>query len=106
MAIFSALSFNDLTTAERDAGRKARGCKIIVACEARDGSWVDLDGQNVDQAINMARNWVEIQDARGASVWRVGHDGKLVGRSLALFTEGYEFPEGDGEPTRYAERLR
>lgn len=79
MPIFSATSFADLQSAERVAGRLARGVKFVVEVEARDGSWCELDADDKAHAIRLADVWVDRErgQARGASCWSVLSNGKL-----------------------------
>jgi hypothetical protein len=85
MPKFTALSIEDLFTAERDAGRVARKVEYIVACEASDGTWCEFDADTLLHASLLADNAVDKLGARGCSVWRVRLiDGKLVGTSGQL----------------------
>ena len=104
MAKFSAASIRDLMTPEREAGRVARNIAYeadkgatldcaklayIVAVEVDDGSWVELDAQDIEQARALAVNWVDKFNARGASVWKVWEGGKLGRRSEFLYIESF-----------------
>lgn len=66
---FSATKIDDLFTAERDAGRRARMVEYIVAAEASDGSWCEFDGLDYFHAKTLADNAVDKLGCRGASVW-------------------------------------
>lgn len=85
MPKFSALSITDLFTAERDAGRVARGVRYIVASEASDGSWCEFDGESFGHALRLADNAVDNLGARGASVWFVGTEGQCINRLYLAF---------------------
>jgi hypothetical protein len=69
MTKFAALSILDLRTPEANRGRRARRAKFVVAVEADDGSWFELDADDRDHARTLARNVVDVQSARGASCW-------------------------------------
>ncbi|NVO13867.1 MAG: hypothetical protein HXX10_07510 [Rhodoplanes sp.] len=97
MPIFEAATIRDLMTPERDAGRVARKARYIVAVEARDGSWCELDGDDEAHARVLADNWTDPQrmGARGASVWAVNADGTLPRRSRYLAVEPTAFDTED-----------
>ena len=79
MPKFSALSFADLQSPERAAGRLARKAEIVVEVEASDGSWCELDADTEEHARVLANNWVSKLGARGCSCWHVRQiDGKLA----------------------------
>ena len=84
MPKFYAASIRDLMTAERNAGRVARKCPYIVAVEADDGSWCELDATSLNHGFTLATNWVDKMNARGASVWEVKPSGKLGRLPLLL----------------------
>lgn len=71
MPKFSALSIDDLFTAERNAGRVARKVEYIVAAEASDGSWCEFDADTLLHGSVIADNAVDKLGCRGCSVWRV-----------------------------------
>ncbi len=96
MPKFEAANIRDLCTPERNAGRLSRRAKYeqpfrfpnalvrlayIVAVEADDGSWTELDGESLDHARRLADAWVNDCNARGCSVWEVGSSGSLARRS-------------------------
>lgn len=81
MPKFSALSFRDLQSAERRAGRVARKAHFVVEVEADDGSWCELDADDRDHAKRLADNWVGVCRARGCSCWMVNSvTGRLAGK--------------------------
>lgn len=80
MPKFTALSFDDLQTAERKRGRLLRGARFVVEVEADDGSWCELDGEDSAHAIRLANNWVDVMGARGASCWCVNAETGALGR--------------------------
>lgn len=80
MAKFTATTIRDLMTKERSAGRNARKVQFIVACEADDGSWFELDADSRAHAKVLATNQVDKMNCRGASCWKVNNTGTL-GRS-------------------------
>jgi len=77
MAKFAAASIRDLMTKERSAGRVARKAKFIVACEADDGSWFELDADSRAHAKVLAQNNVDVMSCRGCSCWQVNDVGTL-----------------------------
>lgn len=100
MAKFQAASIRDLMTPERDAGRVSRAAQYaadkgrtldiaklshIVAVEADDGSWFELDADDFANARALAVNQVDKMNARGASVWQVWENGKLGRHSKFLY---------------------
>lgn len=74
------------------AGRKARGAKFVVAVEADDGSWFELDADDQGHAGVLARNAVDAMSARGASCWRV-MDGRYLGRAFYSCFEAIDMAE-------------
>jgi hypothetical protein len=79
MPKFSALSLADLRTPERSAARILRNVCAVVAVEADDGSWFELDATCTSHAAALADNQVDKMSARGASCWDVSpKTGKLV----------------------------
>ncbi len=85
MPKFSALSFADLQSADRVAGRLARGAYFVVEVEADDGSWCELDADNSAHAQVLADTWVEKLGARGCSCWCVNAETGALART-ALYT--------------------
>jgi hypothetical protein len=85
MPKFEATSIEDLFTVERDAGRVARRAAYaphqmfthIVACEASDGSWCEMDAESLEHGKLLATTAVEKLGARGCSVWTVRDDGTV-----------------------------
>jgi hypothetical protein len=53
----------------------AQGINFTVAVENDRGEWFLLHAEDVSHAINLARNWVDVMGARGASIWRIFEDG-------------------------------
>ena len=53
----------------------AQGINFTVAVENDRGEWFLLHAENMDHAINLAQNWVDVMNARGASIWRIFDDG-------------------------------
>lgn len=85
---FSAKSITDLMSEPRNAGRKARGCLFIVAVEAANGSWAELDADSLEHGEALAKAWVENHNARGCSVWRVEPSGNMARKhSFSLFAD-------------------
>jgi hypothetical protein len=82
MTKFIAQSINYYRTAQANEGRKARKAKCIVNVEADDGSWFELDADDMEHAHVLARNMVDVQSARGASCWQVNADGVCKRRSF------------------------
>lgn len=96
MTKFAALSIDALRTAEANRGRMVRGANFVVCVECDDGSWCELDADDQGHAGVLARNWVETQDARGASCWRVlrMYNGELGNQPFyAVFDGGETWPE-------------
>lgn len=93
MPKFSALSFADLQSEERVAGRKARKARFVVEVEADDGSWCELDADDKAHARLLAIHWVDIGGARGASCWQTLPSGKLARSSFYKVFEEVNFPE-------------
>jgi hypothetical protein len=86
MTKFSALSFGDILSDERTAGRAARVTAYVAegkpfthvaVCEADDGSWFELDATDLDHAKALAANQVDWMNCRGCSVRAVARDGSL-----------------------------
>jgi hypothetical protein len=75
MPKFSARSLIALLDPEHNAGRVARRVKIVVACEASDGTWCEFDADDEAHARILAENAVEKLGARGCSCWHVEPDG-------------------------------
>lgn len=71
MTKFAATSIADLCTPAATAGRLARKAKFVVMVECDDGSWCELDADDQGHAGTLARNFVDKQNARGASCRRV-----------------------------------
>jgi hypothetical protein len=72
-------------TEERSVARLAREAKFIVACEADDGSWFELDATDRNHAGFLAENQVDKMNCRGASCWTVLPTGKLSRRSFSTY---------------------
>lgn len=77
MTKFAATSMKDLRTVDRNASRRVRGVKFIVACEADDASWFELDADSTDHAITLAKDQVDKMNCRGCSCWTVKNNGSL-----------------------------
>lgn len=93
MTKFAALTIDTIKNGSAYIeGRKARGAKFVVAVEADDGSWFELDATDQGHAGVLARNAVEAMSARGASCWRV-MDGRYLGRSFYACYEAHDFAE-------------
>jgi hypothetical protein len=64
-------------------GLIAQGFPFLVAVENERGEWFWLNAESIDHAGNLARNWVDVLNARGASCWRIHPDGKIGPRPFA-----------------------
>ena len=53
----------------------AKGINFTVAVENDRGEWFLLHAEDISNAMNLARNWVDVMGARGASIWRIFEDG-------------------------------
>jgi hypothetical protein len=53
----------------------AQGINFTVAVENDRGEWFLLHAEDISNAMNLARNWVDVMGARGASIWRIFEDG-------------------------------
>ena len=53
----------------------------IVAAEADDGSWCELDAESLDHAKRLAIHWIDTMKGRGASVWEVMPNGRLASKN-------------------------
>jgi hypothetical protein len=95
MPKFAAQSINDLRTPEANRGRHARRPFFVVAVEADDGSWFELDAESMDHARTLAKNQVDLMNARGASCWRVVKSGAQIAEMGArpFFTYFWSPPE-------------
>ena len=82
---FTAQSSQDLRTPEACSGRVARKTICVVFCEANDGSWFELDADDVGHAIVMAHNQVDLMECRGASCWNAKPDGTLCNKPLYMY---------------------
>ena len=89
MTKFAAQSIRDLRTAEADAGRLAREAKFVVSVEVDDGSWCELDADDVTHAERLAMNWVDVMNARGASCWEVIANGGVKRKPFFTYYENY-----------------
>jgi hypothetical protein len=96
MTKFSAQSIEAFRTAEANRGRMVRGASFVVCVEVDDGSWCELDADDQGHAATLARNWVDEQNARGASCWRVlrMYGGELGSRPFLTVYEEHDTWEG------------
>lgn len=53
----------------------ANGIRFFVAVESERGDWFALHADDQGHAGALARNWVDVVGARGASCWRLLPDG-------------------------------
>ena len=53
----------------------AQGINFTVAVENDRGEWFLLHAESIDRAVSLAQNWVDVMNARGASIWRIFDDG-------------------------------
>lgn len=83
MAKFAATSIQDLMTKERSVGRNARKVQFIVACEADDGSWFELDADSKQHAKVLANDQVKNMNCRGCSCWKINDTGTLAHHPFA-----------------------
>ena len=67
----------------------SQGFKFAVAVETSTGRWFLLNAADIEAAHNIARQWVDVHGARGASIWRIHEDG------LAAKKCGLVLPEID-----------
>jgi hypothetical protein len=81
MPKFSALSFSDLQSPERQRARLLRGVHFVVETETDDGSWCELDAEDSDHAKRLADNWVDVLGARGCSCWCVNAETGALART-------------------------
>lgn len=88
MPKFRATSIKDFMTAEAAEGRKARGVGFVVAVEADDGSWCELDATDRTHAERLAEVWVTQMNARGCSCREVKPDGTLKTKTFFTFFNG------------------
>ena len=89
MAKFLATKLGDLLTAPAKAGRAVRASSgvpfvAVVHVEADDGSWLELDVESVEHAKTLANNWVETQNARGASCRMLRANGAVTLKAFYL----------------------
>ena len=89
MTKFKAQSINDLRTNDATLGRFARGSKFVVDVEVNDGSWCELDADDKAHAERLARNWVDVLNARGASCWEVDEFGRCKRKPFFTYYEQY-----------------
>jgi hypothetical protein len=68
----------------------AQGINFTVAVENQRGKWFLLHAEDIAHAINLAHNWVDVLNARGASIWRLNEDGP-AGRHCGLIQPDYHF---------------
>lgn len=87
MTKFAAQSIQDLRTGAATMGRFARKAKFVVDVECDDGSWCELDADDKAHAKRLARNWVDVMGARGASCWEVVGNGNVARRSFFNYYE-------------------
>lgn len=78
MSKFAAQSIQAFYTPEAIAGRVARSALTVVHVEVDDGSWCELDADDIFHAKLLADTWVEKMNARGASCRRADAAGKLA----------------------------
>jgi hypothetical protein len=53
----------------------AQGINFVVAVETAAGEWFLAHAEDVAHANTLAHAWVELHNARGASIWRLHDDG-------------------------------
>ena len=87
MTKFKARTINDLRTLEATAGRAARKARFVVDVEVDDGSWCELDVDDKAHAERLARNWVDVMSARGASCWEVDENGCCKRKPFFVYYE-------------------
>lgn len=61
----------------------------IVAVEADDGSWCELDAESLDHAKRLAVHWIDVLKGRGASVWEVMPNGRLAGKNSFTYFQDW-----------------
>lgn len=95
MPKFSATSIEAFFGQEATAGRAVRGARFVVNVEADDGSWCELDADDVQHAQALANNWVDVLNARGCSCRKVWPDGTLTRKpfytNFATSTENIDY---------------
>lgn len=68
----------------------AQGVNFIVAVENNRGEWFLLHADDQAHASDLAHNWVDVMDARGASCWRLFEDG-IAPKKFALIVPENEW---------------
>lgn len=96
MTKFAVQKLSEFFAAELREPRKARGCKFVVHVQADDGSWCELDANDLGQARLLARNWVEKLGAQCAHCRIIYPSGML--RAFAFYTC---FWQPKAEPENY-----
>lgn len=67
----------------------AQGINFAVAVENNRGEWFLLHAADRHEALNLAHNWVNVMEARGASCWRIYDDG-IASRSMGMVFPQHE----------------
>jgi len=93
MAKFAAQSIQDLRTGAATMGRFVRKAAFVVDVECDDGSWCELDADDKAHAERLARNWVDVMGARGASCWEVIGNGNVKKKPFFTYYEDVGFIE-------------
>lgn len=73
-----ALSLNAALEAATPAACRsliAEGINFAVAVEKANGEWFLLHAEDMAHANTLAHAWVDLHNARGASIWRLHDDG-------------------------------
>ncbi len=65
----------------------SQGFKFAVAVETAAGRWFILNTADMEAANNVANQWVDIHEARGASIWRIYEDGLAQKKAALILPE-------------------
>lgn len=72
----------------------SEGINFTVAVENHRGEWFLLHAENVADAMNLAHNWVDVMNARGASIWRIFDDG-IAPKKCGMVQPEIEWPDDE-----------
>ena len=65
----------------------SQGFKFAVAVETAAGRWFILNTVDMNAANNVANQWVNVHEARGASIWRILEDGLAQKKAALILPE-------------------